>query len=736
MPSYDLIRHQERTYQDAAIAAERTGVVLQRHPGVELSERLERIYSQMQMSWAQNAVQLSAFFHNAQFTQDQITRLKARAQAAVPINVIYPATEQAVAMLTTNKPRFQATAREDSDVKTAKVVADLMSWVWEQSDGNAQLKLAVYDYYVKGRGVLLVYWDPNRDYGRGELCIQCVDPLDILPDPNSKDRLYRDASHIVISRIFTREQIEAMWPDAARVMAQAQAQEPDHYAATSGARWQGTYTDGQMPFQGGSGVVAQDGQQIGQFGQRDPYHERYKVIERYTKVKVRYSHVKDRTTGIEKVMLPEEFEQFLQQPILIVQGQPIVDPKMIGEIQQAVEAGQVPVEAVQPATMEDALNMGVIEVREVLLDRIQLTISIGGQLYWEGYLPIKDYPIIPLNNRHDRNPYPMSDIGYVKPMQELLNKFYMLMVANAASSTNQKILVPRGGIDKNEWERTLAKAGAAVLEYDAEIGAPVIVTPAPFPNALFQQIQLLKQEIENELGIFRLMQGDAADAPSTYKGTLAMDEFGQRRIKSKLDDIETALNHLGRVCVQFFPHVYTEEKVIRLVAPNNTVRESVANQLAYDDLYGDAYRINDLTMGEYDVVVVSGSTLPSNRWALAEYYNQLYQIGLIDQVEALKKSELVDAEGVLERSGQMAQMAAYIQQLEEEVKSLKGDMQTEERKVVNLGQRLEVEKFKASLAGPREQAKKAAMLFEARMADAVQQKKQEQRGASNPRTSR
>ena len=41
------------------------------------------------------------------------------------------------------------------------------------------------------------------------------------------------------------------------------------------------------------------------------------------------------------------------------------------------------------------------------------------------------------------------------------------------------------------------------------------------------------------------MQGDQGAAPTTYKGTIALDEFGQRRIRSKKDDIEAMLNQLG-----------------------------------------------------------------------------------------------------------------------------------------------------------------------------------------------
>lgn len=41
-----------------------------------------------------------------------------------------------------------------------------------------------------------------------------------------------------------------------------------------------------------------------------------------------------------------------------------------------------------------------------------------------------------------------------------------------------------------------------------------------------------------------------------------MDEFGQRRIKSKRDDIESSLNQLARAVVGLIQFVYQTEKTI------------------------------------------------------------------------------------------------------------------------------------------------------------------------------
>ena len=166
--------------------------------------------------------------------------------------------------------------------------------------------------------------------------------------------------------------------------------------------------------------------------------------------------------------------------------------------------------------------------------------------------------------------------------------------------------------------------------------------------------------------------------------------------------------------------LYTEEKVIRLVQPNGTEKEERFNFYA-EDANGEVAKFHDVSTGSYDIVVVSGSTLPTNRMALLNNYMEMYKMGLIDQVEVLKKSEIVDIEGVLERSGQMQQMQAQNQQLQEELKKVKGDLQTADRESVHAKKRLEVEKFSSTLDKVSNRADMASSLFQARLGDQQKQ---------------
>ena len=162
---------------------------------------------------------------------------------------------------------------------------------------------------------------------------------------------------------------------------------------------------------------------------------------------------------------------------------------------------------------------------------------------------------------------------------------------------------------------------------------------------------------------------------------------------------------------------YDAPRVFRILDPSGITREMQIN-VPYDSLDKNfKNKINDVTIGRYDVIVVSGSMLPSNRWAQLEYYMEMYKMGLIDRVEALKKTEVVDVEGVEGRMNELQRAQQYIAQLEEELKTIQGDLQTANREAVAANKRVEVYKFKSELDSMKFMGKATQELNLKRMQD-------------------
>ena len=61
-------------------------------------------------------------------------------------------------------------------------------------------------------------------------------------------------------------------------------------------------------------------------------------------------------------------------------------------------------------------------------------------------------------------------------------------------------------------------------------------------------------------------------------------------------------------------------------------------------------------------------------------------MGLIDRVEALKKTEIFDKDGILQRTDEVDQLKNQLQSQEQQIKDLSGDLQTARREAVSARQ--------------------------------------------------
>ena len=290
----------------------------------------------------------------------------------------------------------------------------------------------------------------------------------------------------------------------------------------------------------------------------------------------------------------------------------------------------------------------------------------------------------------------MSDVRKNKDFQRYLNRIMSLITSHAQSSAGLKLLIPQGSVDDiEELERDWANPNATI-EYDPSMGEPHFPQPSPLSNSILNLPPMIEKYIDLNMGIFEMMQGNTEAAPSTSSATMMLEDFGQRRSKSKLRDVEGSLKRLGQVLYNFAKGHYDFQKTFRVVQPNNDMSEYMVN--VYDDKSQELGAIqNDLTIGQYDVRVIGNSTMPSNRWGEWSVYMEAYKMGLIDRTEALKKTDIFDKEGVLQRMDIIQQLQQQLQGAQEQIKKLSGDLQTAHRESVQSRKTTEVEKFKGRL---------------------------------------
>jgi hypothetical protein len=374
-------------------------------------------------------------------------------------------------------------------------------------------------------------------------------------------------------------------------------------------------------------------------------NQKYQILDRFYKIKVPFYRIFNTIDGSEKIIDPDTYNIIIE------------DEETIAAVQR-----------------------GAIEIEEIMQTRIAQCSSIGDTLLYERILNTDIYPIVPFTNIWTNTPYPKSDVNKVKDSQRLLNN-------------------PEGSVDSvSQLEKDWANPNA-VIEYNPEFGEPHYPQPAPLTSEFYYLIDRVEKYIDLNFGIPELLQGFKDSAPESVRGTMLLSEMGESRGKSKLRDIEASLAMVGQVVYNLAKDHYKFAKTFRIVQPNNDITEFSVNMRMYDDKRNELLTIqNDIQLGQHDIRIISGSTLPSNKVSEYNMYLDAYKLGLVDDVEVLKKTEIFDKEGVLQRKGRMAQMQQYITQLENQVKKLSGDLQTSEREQVSARKRTEVEKFKSNLS--------------------------------------
>ena len=605
--------------------------------------------------WDDQAREDIDFYLGNHFTPNEVDQLESRNQSNLTIDRLYSAIEQFKAIITSKPPKFSAVGREDSDTKMAKVWKTILEYVWDISDGNEVFKQVVHDYAITGLGYFYAYIDTEADYGRGEVKFNYIDPFRVAVDPNARNKWFDDASGVCLSTILTKEQLLNLYPQLNEPagdntekllidIVNGIGYEDEDYPSPLNKRTKGSFTPD----------VVKD---------LDWDVDKYRLIEHFTKVKVPYYRVLDKTSGQEQIFDNDKFQAFISNPKL----KPLIDS-------------------------------GGFDFAEVMQNRIKMTCTVGQIVLFERILDTDRYPIVPVPNVWTNTPYPMSDVRKGKDMQRFINKLLSLMTSHAQSSAGLKLLIPQGSVaDIEQLEQDWANPNATI-EYDASFGEPHFPSPQPLSNSIMQLPKLIEHYIDLNMGIFEMQQGNAEAAPRTSSGTMMMEDFGQRRSKSKLRDIEGSLKRLGQVIYNLGKSHYDFKKTFRIVQPNNDINEYTVNKKLYDDTTQELQSIqNDINVGQFDIRVIGNSTMPSNKWGEWQVYMEAYKLGLIDRVEALKKTEIFDKSGVLQRMDEVAKLQSALKNAQSTIKDLSGDLQTARRETVSSKQRAEVEKFKGRL---------------------------------------
>ena len=681
------------------------------------------------------------FAHDEQLAADEKTALEEQGMPTFTINRILPVVEMLNFYATANNPRWQAIGVDGSDIDVATVFSDLADYVWHNSNGSTLYTNAINDSVTKGIGYMLVTIDRDADNGMGEVVIQQPEPFDIYIDPKSRDMLFRDASFIMIRKVLPKEHLIKIFPDHKRKIVNSSSDEQSQttYSIRSSDEETKLFTynddmDSEL-------AIKAD-------GERDQLCEFFEV---YEKIKISYINLFYRippspeelaelkkqcdvqVKEMEAEMQVEMMEQQKQMQEAVQKGEMIPEryeleikkaqEMMVNQLdsfakqcmsQLQAEASKIENKIVSEKEFkilikDPEVEKNIIDTVQFYSTRIKQSCMAGDKVLYEQVLPdtIKEYPLVPFHFKWTGTPYPISAVSPLIGKQQEINKAHQIMVHNASLGSSLRWMYEEGSIDAEMWEKYSASPGA-LLPIRPGVERPTPVMPAPLANAFFQIVQESKGDMEYLAGIYSSMMGDSGAASETYRGMLALDEYGTRRIKNWMStSIEPALKQLGEMVLSFSQATYTANKRFRLIQPSaiQEQKEQEINIPIYNDMGEAIGKSMDISALKYDVRVIQGSTMPINRWAYLEEMKQLMQLGVVDDIAVLGETDIKNKENIVKRKSLYSQLQGQIQQLSEAVKDKEGTIETLERQLVQAGIKQKVMQADVEINKKKEEVK-------------------------------
>ena len=636
-------------------------------PALARHQRAQRVYQMFldfntkRGPWAQKAARADDFLFGNQWTQQQIWELGEKGMAPLVINRTMPVILQEVSILTARRPQFRALPREDSDVKMAAMWSDILAYIHHISDGDIEIQQTARDYFSMGAGYIQVYVDHIADDGRGEVKFHSLPVWDVWPDPNSRKLDLSDARAIIVSRMVPEDSLIYMYPEKMDVIKKAAS---------------------------------------GEFG--DPYG-RPQVNPSGTSLSTDEGYYPTNTESGRKVRLIECYEKILVPYIRVYH----------------MNTGQV---VTMPEDQWAGMNPSpAFHVESFYRPRIRLTQTIGAtDLLHEVLLPTSHYPIIPFYLHHARTPWVMGDVDLIMGLQQEINKRRSVNIHNAMLAGNFKLSAEDGALSNEEEYKLYGTRPGFILKHRKGFNPPTPMYPQALPNSWYEMEATSKADLEYTLSVFSHMMGSSSDAPETYRALLSLEEAGQRKIQHKARNFNAAIRKVGLVCLDFAQALYTRPKLIRVTGEDRQeLREVWLNKTGFDVLNGELTTENSVSVGVYDLVVTEGTSMPTNRMAMLNLYLEMFQLGIVDVEEVLKKTDVVDREALIERLGQVQRMSRQVQAVSEENKQLIGLNQTLRRSNQQLEVHLGAAKEMEVLRDEVRQTQGEQKLARARIADQV-----------------
>ena len=267
-----------------------------------------------------------------------------------------------------------------------------------------------------------------------------------------------------------------------------------------------------------------------------------------------------------------------------------------------------------------AAGITVIDKRDTWRKKIKWCKLTAMQILEEGEWAGKYIPIVPVYGQEVRVDDKHKKFGLVrmaKDPQRMYNYWATALTETVALAPKAKWLLAEGQDEghENEWAMANIKA-MPVLRYkqtDTEgrqAPTPVRLQPEPPPAGVMSALQGMNQDLMAVVGIF-----DPGQLPQGQQSGKALQGQQQQADMTNFhyyDNLTRSIRHTGRIILDLIPKIYDRQRVMRIIGDDGKPEMVTINEQGQDE-QGVSKVLNDVTVGEYDVVMETGPGYNSKR---------------------------------------------------------------------------------------------------------------------------
>ena len=509
------------------------------------------------LDYVEIAQQCDAFYRGEQWDEADISALDDQGRPALTINTILPTVNTVLGEQSTRRADVQFKPRGNGNQEIADVLTKLYMQIGDNNKLEWLESQVFADGLIQDRGWFDVRIDFD-DHINGEVRVTTKDPLDIIIDPDAKEYDPRTWNEIFETKWMSLEEIEEIYGEAQADKLRMIAEVGTTLGADSMEYEEETYGD----------------------TDRDNFHGND------------YPNNPEDARALRSIRVVERQHYKLKDCMFYV------DP---------VTGDQRPVPfdwtKKKRESFADDYGLYIVEKKKRV---VRWTVTADTVVLHDEWSPYDHFTLVPYFP-YWRRGKPFGMVRNLISPQEQLNKISSQELHIVNTTANSGWIVESGsltGMTADDLEEHGAETGL-VLEFNRGSTPPGKIPPNQIPTGLDRIAQKAAQNIKTISGISDAMLGtDGAEVSGI--AIQAKQNRGVLMIQVPLDNLKKTRQYLAEKVLNLVQRYYTEERVIQITDESNPFKPR--EPMAVNQVTPEGQIINDLTIGEYDVVI---ATAPS-----------------------------------------------------------------------------------------------------------------------------